>query len=1275
VRVAIVTLDNHLAGAVRRAEAELRRDIPGLRVTLHAAADWAEDAAALAACRDAIANADLIVASMLFVEEHVQAVLPALAARAPACDALVGMMSASEVVKLTRLGPYRMDGSAKGPLALLKKLKPKSKAGNPAGGGAEQMAMLRRLPKLLAYVPGAAQDVRAYLLALQYWLAGSEENVASLIRMLVDRYADGPRRAWRGALKPALPIDYPDVGVYHPRLAGRIAEQAQALPAPDAPAGTVGLLILRSYVLAGDAAHYDGVIAALESKGLRVVPAFANGLDARPAIERFFRGGERPAVDSVVSLTGFSLVGGPAYNDSAAAQAVLQRLDVPYVAAHPLEFQTFQQWSAGSAGLTPLEATLMVAIPELDGAILPTVFGGRSDDSGAPCTGCDRRCAFPPSEGLRQMAACPERAEMLAARVARLIALRKTPRRDRKLATVLFNFPPNAGAAGTAAQLAVWESLHATLIKLAAEGYTVDVPSSVERLRDRVLAGNAARFGTDANVHARVPTDAHVRGERHLREIEAVWGRAPGRHGTDGASLLILGERFGNVFVGLQPATGVEGDPMRLMFEGGFAPTHAFAAFYRWIREDFAADALLHFGTHGALEFMPGKQVAMSDACWPERLIGDLPHLYLYAANNPSEGLVAKRRSGATLVGYLTPPVTDAGLYRGLAELKALLDQRRGTPPEHVEALAQLDAMIAEAAEALNLIPAPTSAHPRESGDPGVFDRETALGFLPADPTGHEKSLGPRCRGDERERWVVSLSATLAEYEATLIPDGLHVLGRPFPAERRADLLLAAAEARELRPTRTSLEALIGGATPGTALRGSGLSGEAAIALFADLAALNAQLQANPELDALVRALDGGYVPPAPGGDLIRTPEMLPTGRNLHGFDPFRIPSVFAVADGARQAERLLARHAAEGAALPESVAVVLWGTDNLKRDGAPLAQALALMGAEPRFDGYGRLAGAELIPLETLGRPRIDVICTVSGIFRDLLPLQVKLLADAAWLAASADEPEHLNFVRKRALAHAARLGCDLETAALRVFSNAEGAYGSSVNQLIDSAAWDDESQLADAFETRKAFAYGRSGRPTKHGALLKEAMAGVDLAYQCLDSVELGVTTIDHYVDTLGGVARSVERAKGRAAPVYIGDQTQGAGKVRTLAEQVTLETRTRVLNPRWYEGQLRHGAEGVRQIEAQVTNTLGWSATTGEVAPWVYREISETFVLDAAMRERLAALNPKASVRMAARLLEASDRAYWTPDAETLAALRAAGDDLEDRLEGIGPSAAAA
>jgi magnesium chelatase subunit H len=347
---------------------------------------------------------------------------------------------------------------------------------------------------------------------------------------------------------------------------------------------------------------------------------------------------------------------------------------------------------------------------------------------------------------------------------------------------------------------------------------------------------------------------------------------------------------------------------------------------------------------------------------------------------------------------------------------------------------------------------------------------------------------------------------------------------------------------------------------------------------------------------------------------------------------------------------------------------MVLWGTDNLKSAGGPIAQALALMGARPRHDSYGRLAGAELIPLLELGRPRIDVVLTLSGIFRDLLPLQTRMLAEAAWLATIADEPADRNYIRAMSLSHQARQGCDLETAALRVFSNAEGAYGANVNLMIDAGTWADPDELAHAFERQKGYAYGVSGRPVQQVALLEGALGGCELAYQNLDSIELGVTAVDQYVDTLGGLSRVIARTNGQAAPVYIGDQTAGEGKVRRLDEQVALETRSRMLNPAWYEPLLAHGGEGVRQIEAGVTATMGWSATTGQVSPWVYQKLSETYVLDADMRERLAALNPKASARLAGRLLEASDRHYWEPDAATLEALHDALDAIEDRLEGV-------
>ncbi len=1237
VRVVIVTLDNHLAGLVQRANATLALESPGISIQMHAATDWADDRHALQRCIDDIAAGDIIVATMMFMEDQIQSILPALQARREDCDAMVCLMSAAEVIRLTKLGPFRMDGGDKGPMALLKRLRgSKSKAG--ASSGAGQMAMLRRLPKILKFIPGQAQDLRAYFLTMQYWLSGSQENIVEMARFLVGRYAEGTRRVWRTAVAGAAPIEYPDVGLYHPRAPHRIVEQMSALPTPPkSPKGVVGVLVLRSYVLADDAGHYDGVINALEAKGLAVIPAFASGLDARPAIEKYFVNDGVPAVDAVVSLTGFSLVGGPAYNDAAAAEKILADLDVPYVSAQPLEFQTLETWGASSAGLSPVESTIMIAIPELDGAAMPMVFGGRSDGAGVPCTGCGRGCTFAPDGGAPRMHACTERAEALAARIARVVTLRRKARADRKLAIVLFNFPPNSGAVGSAAYLAVFASLYNTLGALKRAGYTIEVPASVDDLRDRLLKGNAERFGTDANVHTRIAVDDHVRREPHLAAIESQWGPAPGRQLSDGGSIFVLGAQFGDVLVGLQPGFGYEGDPMRLLFEGGFAPTHAFSAFYRYLREDFAADAVLHFGTHGALEFMPGKQVGLTADCWPDRLIGDLPNFYLYAANNPSEGALAKRRSGATLLSYLTPPIMQAGLYKGLLDLKATLERWQ------------------------------TTAHDSNG------ERDGLVTLMQAQA--ETLDLAPRTHTDNAGDLVAHLSQRVGELEQALIPAGLHTVGAPLSAEERLDLLVAMTDGDDApTPARAAIAAIVAGAAPESAIHHSGLKATREnIARLAALAETNRLLATDHELDAIVHALDGGYIRPAPGGDLVRTPAVLPTGRNMHGFDPFRIPSAFAVHDGARQARRLLDKHMDETGTYPDSIAIVLWGSDNLKSEGGPIAQALTLMGARPRFDSYGRLSGAALIPLEELGRPRIDVVMTLSGIFRDLLSLQTRMLAEAAWLAASADEPEEMNFVRRNALAHQAKHGCDLETAALRVFSNADGAYGANVNQLIDAGTWTQEDELADAYQSRKCFAYGRKGPPVRQSAVLEGILKRVDFAYQNIESVELGVTAIDHYVDTLGGISRAVKRAKGVEAPVYIGDQTQGEGKVRTLAEQVALETHTRMLNPRWYEGLLKHGYEGVRQIEAQVTNTMGWSATTGQVAPWIYQQISETYMLDETMRHRLAALNPKASARMANRLLEAHDRQYWSPDAETLAALRNASDELEDQLEGVAAVAA--
>ena len=1174
-RVVIVTLDRHAAGPAARVTPRLQADFPGITVDIFAAAEWGNNPAAFAECEAALREADIVIANLLFLEEHVAPIMPHLLAARARCDAFVGMITDGQIVRLTKMGDLDMSKPASAAMQLLKSLR--GSKGPSAASGEKQMKMLRRLPKILRFLPGKAQDLRAWFLSMQYWLGGSDDNIEQMLRFLVSRYATG--RSWAKTSAKA-PIDYPDVGLYHPALRDRITTRLADLPRPAGTRATVGLLVLRSYVLADDRAHYDAVIAAFEAQGLAVVPAFAGGLDGRPAIEAFFQGPQGPTVDALVSLTGFSLVGGPAYNDSPAAVAALTALDVPYIAAHPLEFQTLAQWAASGSGLGPVETTMLIALPEIDGATNPTVFAGRHGTE--TCTGCARRCSG--ASDVRAMAPCPERIGALADKVARLATLRRSQVADRKVAIVLYGFPPNAGAVGTAAYLSVFESLHNPLQAMAAEGYDVTPPATVEDLRAAVLQGNAAQFGQPANVAAHVGADDIVARTPWLAEVEAAWGPAPGRIQSDGRGVFVLGAQFGKVMVGIQPVFGYEGDPMRLLFEKGFAPTHAFTTFYRWLREDFGADALLHFGMHGALEFMPGKQAGMGPGCWPDRLIGGLPNIYLYAANNPSEATLAKRRSNAITVTHLTPPLAQAGLYKGLLELKDSLKRWRATDPDAAE-LPELEGLIAEQAAAVDL-----------------------GGVAPA------------------ALWI-----KLLETEDALIPDGLHVLGRrPDAAAMAGYLDILAGDDTDKR---------------------------------ADYAAKLAQ---DSEIPALLRALGGRFIAPVPGGDLIRSPDILPTGRNIHAFDPFRMPTEFALRDGAKQAQRLLEAHPT----LPRSIALVLWGSDNIKSDGGPIGQALALMGARPRFDSYGRLSGADLIPLAELGRPRIDVVMTLSGIFRDLLPLQTRMLAEAAYKAATADEPASLNFIRAHAMAYAAQMDVDMETASLRVFSNAEGAYGSNVNTLVDSSAFGEEDELADAYEARKSFAYGRDGKAVKNAALLQKALKNVDIAYQNLESVELGVTSVDHYFDTLGGIARAVKRARGgtEETPVYIGDQTRGTGKVRSLRDQIALESRSRTLNPKFYEGMLKHGSEGVRQIEAHVTNTMGWSATTKAVDPWVYQRLSETFVLDEAMRRRLADLNPQASARMANRLLEASDRNYWQPDAATLAALQGAADELEDRLEGI-------
>jgi len=541
----------------------------------------------------------MVLITLVFLEDHISAILPDLKKARENCDLMLGLVSSKEIVNLTKMGGLDMSKPSSGVLKFLKKLRGNK---NKVTGGEKQMAILRQIPKVLKFIPGKAQDLRAYFLSMQYWLAGSEENIESLFCYLLSRYSSLQHS---GKMEIKSPIEYPETGLYHPNLPRKITEKISEVPRVKNSIGTVGLLLMRSYVLSGDTAHYDEVIRSLEAQGLNVFPAFAAGLDARPAINKFFMSNAKASIDVFLSLTGFSLVGGPAYNSSKEAEEALAQLDVPYIAAHAIEFQNLNQWDKSDGGLNPIETTILVSLPELDGATNPTIFGGRLGEEGG-CSCCQHLRTG--QERVFDMVPCYERIKSLSEKSSRLVRLKRKENAEKKVGIILYGFPPNAGSIGTAAYLSVFESLYNVLKSMKDEGYEVELPKSTDELREAVLSGNSERYGQEANVIERVNGTEIVQNEPYLKEIEEVWGSAPGKIQSDGTGVFILGKKLGNVVVGIQPTFGYEGDPMRLLFEKGFAPTHAFSTFYRWMRDDFDVDAFLHFGMHGALEFMPGKK-------------------------------------------------------------------------------------------------------------------------------------------------------------------------------------------------------------------------------------------------------------------------------------------------------------------------------------------------------------------------------------------------------------------------------------------------------------------------------------------------------------------------------------------------------------------------------------------------------------------------------------------------------------------------------------------
>ena len=594
----------------------------------------------------------------------------------------------------------------------------------------QYLRYIERLPALLRLVPnvGRLRDVKNYLSLFCYFLQPTPANIRTMLLHALKHYASDERLTKINLpppeTLPAVAIYHPDAPalfesfesyrVWHERRTGKVA--AVKLD----PQRTIGLLLMRPQIVSGAHAHYDELIRAIEAEGLATLPAISTLMDNREAGEKFFMekcpssvvrrpsrltgrgltaeekrtaseskttdGGQRttdkPRVSQILSLTGFSFVGGPAMNDAEAAVEFLRELNVPFRSAVSLDVQTIEAWRDSPIGLNPVQAGMQIAIPEIDGATEPFVYGGMSEGSASPV----------PLE---------ERCRRIARRLKKWNRLQLAPRSEIKLALTVFCFPPNKGNIGTAADLDVFPSLWEMLRRLHAENYSVEVPASADELRERLLGGNADAFASNVNVAHRMTVEEYRRLCPYAPEIEAEWGTPPGAINSFGGTLLIQGLQLGNVFLGVQPTFGYEGDPMKMLMARSGAPHHGFAAFYAFIEKVFRADAIAHVGTHGALEFMPGKQVGLSSRCWPDRLIGEMPNVYIYSVNNPSEGSIARRRSYAELISYLTPPVADAGVYRDLAALKELLLAYRQTNDERERE--QLYESISEKAAALHL--------------------------------------------------------------------------------------------------------------------------------------------------------------------------------------------------------------------------------------------------------------------------------------------------------------------------------------------------------------------------------------------------------------------------------------------------------------------------------------------------------------------------------------------------------------------------------------------
>ncbi|WP_264307579.1 magnesium chelatase subunit H [Nodosilinea nodulosa] len=1001
----------------------------------------------------ALQGADAVFCSLIFDYDQVMW----LRERMQTIPIRLVFESALELMSLTRLGKFVIGDQPKGMPKPIKFILSKFSSGREEDKLAGYLSFLKTGPKLLKFVPvQKVQDLRHWLIIYGYWNAGGNGNVAALFWFLAETYLG----LTVGDIPP--PQETPNLGLLHPDYPGYFESPRQYLDwyrqthpkAEGRP--VVGLLLYRKHVITQQP-YIPQLIRQFEQAELVPLPIFINGVEGHVAVRDLLttayetaqrQRGQRDTlslspeaaeVDAIVSTIGFPLVGGPAGSMEAGRQVevakrILSAKNVPYIVAAPLLIQDIHSWTR--QGIGGLQSVVLYALPELDGAIDPVPLGGLVGD---------------------HIYLIPERVQRLTGRLKRWIALRQKPPAERKIAIILYGFPPGYGATGTAALLNVPKSLLSLLQALKSQGYTVgDLPEEGEALIEQVKAADEAipgfqnpRFSqAPRDLAAPQPTTVSLRqlekwlSYRQRDRMTRQWGDLEKANlKTFDGQCLLGGVQLGNVWIGVQPPLGIAGDPMRLMFERDLTPHPQYAAFYKWLQNAFQADAVVHFGMHGTVEWLPGSPLGNTGYSWPDILLGDLPHLYIYAANNPSESMLAKRRGYGVLISHNVPPYGRAGLYKELLALRELIAEYREDPAKNA---ALKEAILKK-----------------------LFDTG-----LDADcPFPEAKKLGIEFTPETVDlfsaavfnRYLVTLYDYLQVLETRLFSSGLHVLGQPptaeelhsylsayfgddLPPDLLQDMSQLTAES-SLQELESKIQILKSKIPPDTWPQ---LDAKLQAAL--DICTLLAQT--TDELTNLLRGLNGEYIPPAPGGDLLRDgPGVLPTGRNIHALDPYRMPSPAAYLRGREIAQKILAQHQQETGTYPETVAVMLWGLDAIKTRGESIGILLELVGAEPVKEGTGRIVRYELRPLAELGHPRVDVLGNLSGIFRDSFVNIIELLDDLFQRAAAADEPEDQNFIRKHALALQAQ---GVENASARLFSNPAGDFGSLVNDRVTDANWE---------------------------------------------------------------------------------------------------------------------------------------------------------------------------------------------------------------------------